>query len=282
LSSSPASPRMTSVPTAVFPTAMGQGDNFDARKRLFSEDDVGNRPNVILADSAHIPVPGGRMGQARSDLATASHDLVPITERLARLPSTMDTVNTNGSGQPAAEMEGDIWVRKGNLWKRWRLRHASIVNHQFFGRVLCLLSYDTSGKLVSSKSEIIVLHDALCRATRETVELGGEEQHVFVLRTTKEHYFAASSDVVRRQWIRDLRQAAKADSPRKIEDRAKSSMMPLPDAPVRTQRVVGSSKFHPIGRAATHTGAHRPVSAQSGDIQAVRLRRGPFRRTGQL
>jgi PH domain len=261
----------TAVGTLVIGLGVGQGDTFDARKRLFSDHDNGNRPNVVLADSAHIPTPGGRIRQARSDLAAASH-----------LPSTMDTVNTNGSAQPAAEMEGDMWVRKGNLWKRWRLRHASIVNHQFFGRVLCLLSYDTSGKLVSSKSEIIVLHDALCRATRETVELGGEEQHVFVLRTTKEHNFAASSDAVRRQWIRDLRQAAKAESPRMVEDRAKASMTPLPDAPVRTQRVVGSSKFNPIGRAATHTGAHRPVSAQSGDIQAVRLRRGPFRRAGQL
>lgn len=196
----------------------------------------------------------------------------PIEHR----PSTLDTVISNGSSGPVVEeMEGDLWVRKGNLWKRWRKRYASIVTHQFFGRVLCLFSYDTNGNVISSKSEVIVLSQALCRALRETAEIGNELHYVLVLRTGKEYYFAVNSDATRRKWIKELRQAARLEI---------SRAPPVPVAPpteatpVRTKRATASSRLAPIGRAATHTGGQQTPVSQSGPISGPRIRRTPFRR----
>ncbi len=138
-------------------------------------------------------------------------------------PSTMDT--TGSGGRVVEEMEGDMWVRKGVLWKRWRRRYASMVSHQFFGRVLCLFSYDASGGVNSARSQIIVLRDGLCRGLRGPVEVGGVERYSFVLRTAaKEYYFAADSDELRRNWVRELREAARAEGNRGVGSR-------LPTAP---------------------------------------------------
>lgn len=123
------------------------------------------------------------------------------------------TVSSNG--RVVEEIEGDMWVRKGVVWKRWRRRYASIVSHQFFGRVMCLFSYDSNGGVISTRSQIVVLNQSLCKPLKETVDIGGQIKHVFVLRTSaKEYFFAAESDDVRRAWIRELRDAAKLDSSR--------------------------------------------------------------------
>lgn len=127
-------------------------------------------------------------------------------------PASM-TETTASAGRVVEEMEGDMWVRKGVLWKRWRRRYASMVSHQFFGRVLCLFSYDAAGGVNSSRSQIIVLRDGLCRGLRGPVEVGGVERYSFVLRTAaKEYYFAAETDELRRSWVKELREAARAEN----------------------------------------------------------------------
>lgn len=145
----------------------------------------------------------------------ATPKVAPAASRTSHEPpNTMDTTVSAGSNGPVVEeMEGDMWVRKGTLWKRWRKRYASIVSHKFFGRVLCLFSYDSAGAVISSRSEIIVLSGALCRSLRDPVDIGGMENFVFVLRTGKEYYFASDSDTERRAWVRELRQAARSSAP---------------------------------------------------------------------
>lgn len=138
-------------------------------------------------------------------------------------PSTIDT--SGSGGRVVEEIEGDMWVRKGVVWKRWRRRYASIVSHQFFGRVMCLFSYDSSGGVISTRSQIVVLHGSLCRGLRDTVEISGVQRHVFVLRTSsKEYFFAAESEETRRAWIRELREAAKMDNMRMVPKKGGRSM----------------------------------------------------------
>ena len=149
---------------------------------------------------------GMSVGHAASDMGT-------VTQPAAAPPSTIDT--TGSGGRVVEEIEGDMWVRKGVVWKRWRRRYASIVSHQFFGKVMCLFSYDATGGVISTRSQIVVLHSSLCRVLREKVEIGGQERFMFVLRTSsKEYYFATESDEIRRNWIRELRDAARKDNSR--------------------------------------------------------------------
>lgn len=155
-------------------------------------------------------------GQAPVPPKVATPKVAPAESRISHVepPNTMDTTVSAGSNGPVVEeMEGDMWVRKGTLWKRWRKRYASIVSHKFFGRVLCLFSYDSAGAVISSRSEIIVLSGALCRSMRDPIDIGGMENFVFVLRTGKEYYFASDSDTERRAWVRELRQAARSSAP---------------------------------------------------------------------
>lgn len=150
-------------------------------------------------------------GTARAHIAGLAAGIT--TSDVGAPPSTIDT--TGSGGRVVEEIEGDMWVRKGLLWKRWRRRYASIVSHQFFGRVMCLFSYDSSGGVISTRSQIVVLNSALCRAVREKVEIGGMQRYMFVLRSaTKEYFFAAESDEIRRNWVRELREAARKDAGR--------------------------------------------------------------------
>lgn len=135
-------------------------------------------------------------------------------------PATLSSLAGNSpvqenTGRVVEEMEGDLLVRKGVLWKRWRRRYASMVSHQFFGRVLCLFSYDSTGGVNSARSQIIVLRDGLCRGIRMPVEVAGVQRYPFVLRTAaKEYYFAAESEEMRRKWVSQLRDAARIEASR--------------------------------------------------------------------
>lgn len=176
--------------------------------------------NEGVATTAHVVEPRSKSAITTSprkhacELGVQAHDHVGTMSSLAS--GTTSTIDTTGSGgRVVEEMEGDMWVRKGVLWKRWRRRYASMVSHQFFGRVLCLFSYDASGGVNSARSQIIVLRDGLCRGMRNTVDVAGVERYAFVLRTAaKEYYFAAESDELRRNWVRELRDAAKRDTVR--------------------------------------------------------------------
>lgn len=247
-----------------------------------SEQQHGRLHDEALKDTLKVSGPSNaiphRPGPSKSELVAApGHNQTgPSPES----PSTFDTVNTAGSGSKVVEeMEGDIWMRRGNLWKRWRRRYASIVSHQFFGRVLCLFSYDSAGNVISSRSEIIVLSKALCRAVRDTVEAGGELQHMFVLRTSKEYYFATSSDEERRKWIRELREAARDDGS-KVSGTV--SYSDAQAATVETKQARGPAKKLNVGRSVTHLGTNRLHVAHSGTIPVPKPRRVPFRRTGHL
>ncbi len=187
---------------------------------------------VPIAPPAHVVEPRSKSAVAHSPRKRVSGLGLPPPDHPATLSSlasapgpTSSTETSVSGGRIVEEMEGDLLVRKGVLWKRWRRRYASIVSHQFFGRVLCLFSYDASGGVNSSRSQIIVLRDGLCRGIRMPVEVAGQERFSFVLRTAaKEYYFAADSDEVRRKWVSELRDAARAESTRTGSSR-------LPTAP---------------------------------------------------
>lgn len=157
--------------------------------------------SAILGKNANALVPSDIAGASMKKLAT---------------PSTIDTTGSgSAAGRVVEEIEGDMWVRKGVVWKRWRRRYASIISHNFFGRVMCLFSYDSTGGVINTRSQIVVLHGSLCRALRDTVDINGVLKYVLVLRTSsKEYYFAAESDEARRAWVRELREAAKVDNSR--------------------------------------------------------------------
>lgn len=107
------------------------------------------------------------------------------------------------------EKESDLWVRKGILWKRWRRRFASVVSHEFFGRVLCLFSYNSSGTVISTRSQMIVLKEAVVRPLRDPIEHSSGLRYGFVLQTSsKEYYLAAQDAVTRGAWLKELRRAA--------------------------------------------------------------------------
>lgn len=182
---------------------------------------------IPIAPPAHVVEPRSKSAVAHSPRKRVSGLGLPPPDHpatlssLASAPGPPSTTETSVSGgRVVEEMEGDLLVRKGVLWKRWRRRYASMVSHQFFGRVLCLFSYDASGGVNSSRSQIIVLRDGLCRGIRMPVEVAGQERFSFVLRTAaKEYYFAADSDEVRRKWVSELRDAARAESARTMSSR---------------------------------------------------------------
>lgn len=173
----------------------------------------------------HSPEPRSKsIATASPSRKQAMHGDGPLSHKFsdvanAALHASPSTIDTSGSGgRVVEEIEGDMWVRKGVIWKRWRRRYASIVSHQFFGKVMCLFSYDSSGGKISTRSQIVVLQGSLCRALRENVEIGGEQRYIFVLRTsTKEYHFAAETDEIRRNWIRELRDAARNDNVRLVQ-----------------------------------------------------------------
>lgn len=182
--------------------------------------------NTAGAASVMAPVGGVQHG-AVGGAGAGSNTMMMIdsnkgsTASAALAVATIDSSASGGAGTVSSngrvveEIEGDMWVRKGVMWKRWRRRYASIVSHQFFGRVMCLFSYDSNGGVISTRSQIVVLNQSLCKPLKETVDIGGQMKHVFVLRTSaKEYFFAAESDDVRRAWIRELRDAAKLDNSR--------------------------------------------------------------------
>lgn len=172
------------------------------------------------ARSAVTVSPTRRRGVPEPQMAV-SHTMSDVGTGNAGPPSTIDT--TGSGGRVVEEIEGDMWVRKGLVWKRWRRRYASIVSHQFFGKVMCLFSYDSSGGVISTRSQIVVLHGSLCRALRDKIEIGGMERYMFVLRTSsKEYYFAAETDEIRRNWIRELRDAARKDNTRLLPSMGRS------------------------------------------------------------
>lgn len=103
-----------------------------------------------------------------------------------------------------------------------------MVSLQFFGGLLCLFSYDIAGGVNSSRSQIIVLRDGLCRALRTAVDGSGQERFRLVLRTAaKEYYFAAGCDEQRRKWVSELREAAaQAESGRVGNNGSGNSRLP--------------------------------------------------------
>lgn len=178
----------------------------------------GNDATPAVVAPAHVVEPRSKSAVAHSPrkrlsglgLAPPDH---PAT--LSSLASGNTSSDPTSLGRVVEEMEGDLLVRKGVIWKRWRRRYASMVSHQFFGRVLCLFSYDGSGGVNSARSQIIVLKDGLCRGVRMAVEVAGVQRYPFVLRTAaKEYYFAADSEEMRRKWVSELRDAARIEAVR--------------------------------------------------------------------
>lgn len=200
---------------------------------------VGGGSVGTVGGSVMTPVGGVQHGGAAagSTVATTTMMMMDANNKAnsggastALAVATIDSSTSGGAGTVSSngrvveEIEGDMWVRKGVVWKRWRRRYASIVSHQFFGRVMCLFSYDSNGGVISTRSQIVVLNQSLCKPLKETVDIGGQMKHVFVLRTSaKEYYFAAESDDVRRAWIRELRDAAKLDSSRMTQTSASAA-----------------------------------------------------------
>lgn len=184
---------------------MGPGERgvHESRARSAVASPARRETGGVVAGGVGVVHAVGGVAHAVSDIGTVA------------APSTMDT--TGSGGRVVEEIEGDMWVRKGVVWKRWRRRYASIVSHQFFGKVMCLFSYDSQGGVISTRSQIVVLNGSLCRALREVAEIGGRGRFVFVLRTSsKEYYFAAESDEIRRNWIRELRDAARVGKGRSM------------------------------------------------------------------
>eukprot|EP00178_Gracilaria_changii_P007671 TRINITY_DN240_c0_g2_i1.p1 TRINITY_DN240_c0_g2~~TRINITY_DN240_c0_g2_i1.p1 ORF type:complete len:706 (-),score=158.91 TRINITY_DN240_c0_g2_i1:9096-11045(-) len=165
------------------------------------------------AKSAVTVSPSRRRGVMQEGGKSVGNALAEVPAARGGPPSTIDT--TGSGGRVVEEIEGDMWVRKGVVWKRWRRRYASIVSHPFFGKAICLFSYDSGGGVISTRSQIVVLANSLCKALREKLEIGGHERFMFVLRTeTKEYFFAAETDEIRRNWIKELKDAARKDAGR--------------------------------------------------------------------
>lgn len=188
-----------------------------------SDEGIFEHPEPELrARSASIGAPL-RRAMTQGELGAVPHTASEIcgsgTNGLGNSPSSIDT--TGSGGRVVEEIEGDMWVRKGVVWKRWRRRYASIVSHQYFGKVMCLFSYDSNGGVISTRSQIVVLHGSLCRSLKDGVEIGGTPRFAFQLRTSsKEYYFAAESDEIRRNWIKELRDAAQLDIARVVPKRS--------------------------------------------------------------
>lgn len=187
-----------------------------------------------VGNEAHEPRAKSAVSISPTRRATIQNESGPFTHAVSEgmndsVPGVVNspsTIDTSGSGgRVVEEIEGDMWVRKGLVWKRWRRRYASIVSHQFFGKVMCLFSYDSSGGVISTRSQIVVLNSSLCRSCKELVEIGGSGRYVFQLRTSsKEYYFAAESDEIRRNWIKELRDAARLDVARVVPKKSGRSM----------------------------------------------------------
>ncbi|CAN8071418.1 unnamed protein product [Agarophyton chilense] len=175
------------------------------------------------AKSAVTVSPNRRRGNMKQGGMSVGNALADTAAAQLGPPSTIDT--SGSGGRVVEEIEGDMWVRKGMLWKRWRRRYASIVSHPFFGRAICLFSYDSGGRVISTRSQIVVLANSLCKALREKLEIGGQERFMFVLRTeSKEYFFAAETDEIRRNWIRELKDAARKDAGRLLHSTKGRSM----------------------------------------------------------
>lgn len=68
---------------------------------------------------------------------------------------------------------------------------------------------------MSTRSQIVVLQGARCNHLRDRVDIGGEPKCVFKLRTTaREYFFAVKNEDMRRNWIRELHEAARQDNAR--------------------------------------------------------------------
>lgn len=303
--------RMEDTVLATFSMSPTRESARPGMRRMVSVDQARAATQQKKVSDTAVAVAAARVAEARVAAAAAAASSVTGYSKAAvpsvqqtETPSTIDTTTSAGSNGPVVEeMEGDIWVRKGSLWKRWRKRYASIVSHKFFGRVLCLFSYDASGAVISSRSEIIVLSGALCRSLRDPLEINGVEQFVFILRTGKEYYFASGNDSERRAWVRELRQAARSSAPvttsSDVASEADESAVgvgsvagvpithfgvvpsasdkqdgngqeniPPPSAPVvrKASGLVSRKSAIGIGRSVTHLGTRRPTLAQSSGI----------------
>mmetsp|Transcript_11914 Transcript_11914/g.17232 ORF Transcript_11914/g.17232 Transcript_11914/m.17232 type:complete len:234 (+) Transcript_11914:1048-1749(+) len=96
-----------------------------------------------------------------------------------------------------------LWVKRGKLVRRWRERFVSIVEHRFFGEVLCLFKYDNN-VVDGTNSKLIVLRNTRC--TREgEIDAQYEHRYVFRLATSKKEYWFSTSDAQKREeWLQRL------------------------------------------------------------------------------
>lgn len=199
------------------PVASGASENVMKANPLVNEPRARSAISVSPTRRAMAHAETGPFTHAASEVVNSG------ISGMGNAPSTIDT--SGSGGRVVEEIEGDMWVRKGLVWKRWRRRYASIVSHQFFGKVMCLFSYDSSGGVISTRSQIVVLNSSLCRSCKEMVDIGGSSRYVFQLRTSsKEYYFAAETDEIRRNWIKELRDAARLDAARIIPKKGGRSM----------------------------------------------------------
>eukprot|EP00189_Rhodosorus_marinus_P003204 CAMPEP_0113965136 /NCGR_PEP_ID=MMETSP0011_2-20120614/7573_1 /TAXON_ID=101924 /ORGANISM="Rhodosorus marinus" /LENGTH=439 /DNA_ID=CAMNT_0000977607 /DNA_START=144 /DNA_END=1463 /DNA_ORIENTATION=- /assembly_acc=CAM_ASM_000156 len=96
-----------------------------------------------------------------------------------------------------------LWVKRGKLVRRWRQRFVSIVEHRFFGEVLCLFKYDNN-VVDGTNSKLIVLRNTRC--TREgEIDAQYERRYVFRLASSKKEYWFSTSDAQKREkWLQRL------------------------------------------------------------------------------
>lgn len=105
-----------------------------------------------------------------------------------------------------SQAQGELYVKSGFLFKSWRRRYGSVVEHSYFGSVLFLFKYDVDGNIEVKHSDMIAL------AFGDAKVSIGKNRRVndgfrceFTLKTNKKRYILAAKDNTSRDfWMQHL------------------------------------------------------------------------------
>uniref|UniRef100_A0A7S3A4N4 PH domain-containing protein n=1 Tax=Rhodosorus marinus TaxID=101924 RepID=A0A7S3A4N4_9RHOD len=98
-------------------------------------------------------------------------------------------------------VQGELNMKTGFIFKTWRRRYGSVVEHAYFGPVLFLFKYDSEGNIEVQHSDMIALVDCSITVGKDR-KVGPGGRYEWNIKTSRKKYRLAVSDAKKRDfWI---------------------------------------------------------------------------------
>ncbi|KAA8493783.1 hypothetical protein FVE85_4920 [Porphyridium purpureum] len=143
-----------------------------------------------------------------ADSALSGPSLSSASKGTSKPEERDHSVITDGPSDFASISQQYIFMRRGVLFSRFKLKFGVFMEHNYFGAVLCIYNVDKTGAVEHNKSKMIALKQCKVRSKGPGhIQVGGKLKYSFCLKTVnKEYWFAVDDKATRDVWIEKITQ----------------------------------------------------------------------------